>query len=196
MFLFLKRIFVFLILTKIANVFAQIRNTRPSAGTTVDINQRVNFRVKTSTNSGSIQEVKFTFQNPNGDLFETNGRRRGNGYRTRRRLAVAGTWQWKVTVITSTGEEQSIDWRDIVAANDAAPTVPTPTAPTPTAPTPTAPTPTAPTPTSIVPIEAVANDIRALLDTDPDLGAKFVRLGFHMCVGGSCDGCVSSVGIC
>lgn len=34
-----------------------------------------------------------------------------------------------------------------------------------------------------------ANDIRVLIGQRPELGPKFVRLGFHDCVGG-CDGCV------
>jgi hypothetical protein len=38
-------------------------------------------------------------------------------------------------------------------------------------------------------VTAAAGDIRALIRDDPALGPKFVRLGFHDCVGG-CDGCV------
>lgn len=38
-------------------------------------------------------------------------------------------------------------------------------------------------------IEAASDDIRDLLQSQPALGPKFVRLGFHDCVGG-CDGCV------
>jgi hypothetical protein len=35
------------------------------------------------------------------------------------------------------------------------------------------------------------SDIKKLIDADVELGAKFLRLGFHDCVGG-CDGCVSN----
>jgi hypothetical protein len=38
-------------------------------------------------------------------------------------------------------------------------------------------------------VTAAANDIRAVIQGDAALGPKFVRLGFHDCVGG-CDGCV------
>ena len=38
-------------------------------------------------------------------------------------------------------------------------------------------------------VEDAANDIRVLIGQQPGLGPKFVRLGFHDCVGG-CDGCV------
>ena len=38
-------------------------------------------------------------------------------------------------------------------------------------------------------IAAAESDIRDLITADPALGPKFVRLGFHDCVGG-CDGCV------
>jgi len=66
---------------------------------------------------------------------------------------------------------------------------PNPPTASPTA-TPTkAPVPIPPIPISTT-IEEVSDEIRELLDDDSDLGAKFVRLGFHMCVGG-CDGCVN-----
>lgn len=45
----------------------------------------------------------------------------------------------------------------------------------------------------LTPGEAIADlkaDILSLIEDDPDLGPKFLRLGFHDCVGG-CDGCVN-----
>jgi len=169
----------------------QIRNRRPAANASVDLNQRVNFQLRASSSSGNIDEVKFTFRSPGGAEFDMDGTRRNRRYRARKRLKKAGTWQWMVTVTDSSGQVQTSDWRNIVVGDDSTPTPPT--APTPTAPTPT--TPSQPTPTSSVPIEAASNDIRALLNTDRDLGAKFVRLGFHMCVGGSCDGCVDMTNV-
>ena len=44
------------------------------------------------------------------------------------------------------------------------------------------------------PAEAVAQaqaDILQLITMDDDLGPKFLRLAFHDCVGGRCDGCVN-----
>ena len=43
------------------------------------------------------------------------------------------------------------------------------------------------------PADAIATakiDILDIMQEDPRLGPKFVRLGFHDCVGGLCDGCV------
>ena len=39
-------------------------------------------------------------------------------------------------------------------------------------------------------IEAASEEIADIVRSSRRLGPKFVRLGFHDCVGGSCDGCV------
>ena len=39
-------------------------------------------------------------------------------------------------------------------------------------------------------IDAARAEILTIMQADPQLGPKFVRLAFHDCVGGLCDGCV------
>ena len=173
----------------------QFQLRKPNAEASVARRQMVNFFIKAKGNSGrSIQEATFTFQSPDGDVSEISRRKRGKRkYQVKKRLGDIGTWQWMVTITTTSGESQELDWRAItVVDNSPAPSSPTDDVPT-AAPAASTANPTQPTPTSEIPIETVTDDIRLLLSSDETLGAKFVRLGFHMCVGGSCDGCVSII---
>ena len=93
-----------------------------------------------------------------------------------------GTYKWRIKV----KNKNKSSWKTLTVTGGTP--APTPTSNTP-APTPTSNTP-APTPTPNDLIENAKSDILALTTNNIPLKAKFLRLGFHDCVGG-CDGCVS-----
>jgi hypothetical protein len=105
---------------------------------------------------------------------------------TTKRALAEGTYKWRI----KPKKENKSNWKTLtVTSGPTPPTTPAPTSNTP-APTPTSNTP-APTPISDDFIESAKADILALTSNNVPLKAKFLRLGFHDCVGG-CDGCVSS----
>ena len=110
---------------------------------------------------------------------------------------VAGDWQWRVKATDSSGISNTSGWYSMTISGETTPTTSSPVA-TPPASSPVAST-TAPTSspvtspisspieTPVPPIAAASNAIRNL--STQAMRAKFVRLGFHDCVGG-CDGCI------
>lgn len=177
------------LVVSIHTVSAQIEmtNRKPSAGTTYELNKRVRARVRvkpseSATDGTTIASVTFHFTNPNGVTFDINGTKGKNSvYFARKKVMVPGTWQWSVTATSSAGDEKTLPDRSVTVLDSNAPT----TTPAPI----TMPT-AAPAALSIEQaINSASEEIRTLLDSNQDLGAKFVRLGFHMCVGG-CDGCI------
>jgi hypothetical protein len=112
--------------------------------------------------------------------------------------SVSENLEWRVRAILSNGFEEITGWQSLNVKNTG-PIAPTTSAPVP-APVPTtnapvvSPTTSAPVVAPTLegpPIDALIADIRAVISSFGNpLRAKFVRLGFHDCVGG-CDGCVN-----
>ncbi len=166
-------------------VSAQItmNKRKPNADKTYDLNTRANMKVKVVPGSAApdgttITSVIFHVTNPNGFTFDLTGsKKRNSKYQVKKKLTVVGTWQWSVTATSSAGDERTLPDREFIVVD---PSVPT-----------SSPTTSPPSVLSVQQaLDNASEEIRTLLDEDLDLGAKFVRLGFHMCVGG-CDGCVS-----
>jgi len=165
-------------------VSAQItmNKRKPNADKTYDLNTRANMKVKVVPGSAApdgttITSVIFHVTNPNGFTFDLTGsKKRNSKYQVKKKLTVVGTWQWSVTATSSAGDERTLPDREFIVVD---PSVPT-----------SSPTTSPPSVLSVQQaLDNASEEIRTLLDEDLDLGAKFVRLGFHMCVGG-CDGCV------
>ena len=103
-----------------------------------------------------------------------------------------GTYKWRIKV----KNQNKSSWKTLTVTGGTPAPTPTSNTPAPTpvpntpAPTPNSNTP-APTPAPNDLIENAKADILALTTNNIPLKAKFLRLGFHDCVGG-CNGCVSS----
>lgn len=171
--------------------------------------KNVLFQIKAQpVNGTAIQSVLFILKDPNGDLHLEVGVPKDGSmkWKTKRQLQIEGVWQWKVIAIDSRWKKKNSYWFNIkVGSNEpnAAPSpapIPTPVSkitPSPSSSLTLPPTPKPSSPLTLSPsrsgeppkITEASDDIRTLISNDAGLGPKFVRLGFHMCVGG-CDGCV------
>jgi len=158
-----------------------------------------------------ITEGAFQLQDPSGvegewltgNALKRNARSRAFRFKKKVNLQISGAWQWRVRGTDSIGREKISGWStlNVTGGETAAPvgTTPAPvTSPTTSAPvgTPTTGSPVvstiAPTGSPVSgppPIAAARNAIEDLVNVIAGMKAKFVRLGFHDCVGG-CDGCV------
>lgn len=185
-------------------VSAQINtnNRAPKNDFSTEVGQKVIFQLGVKSDDAAIASVIFILKNPNCDVLVEAGDPNSNGrYKLKKKPTDAGIWQWMVIITDSNGGTKTLSWRDLTVGSDTVAPTPAPT-PTPSLiPTPTPSLIPSPSPTSapIKPptpprIAEAAADIRSLLSTDVRLGAKFLRLGFHMCVGG-CDGCVDMTNV-
>ena len=165
----------------------------------------------------TVATVQFQLRDPSGALgswvsassITWNGKNRN--FITRGTMTIgdtAGQWDWRVKAVDSDGTSKNSNWfaMTVESSTTAAPTIvesPTTAAPTKatvtTAPTkaptkvPTKAPTKAPTPTpdtTLADIQAAMNAILSIARAaNGRLRPKFVRLGFHDCIGG-CDGCI------
>jgi hypothetical protein len=77
---------------------------------------------------------------------------------------LVGNWQWRAIVADFKGNQAISTWSDIFFLGNEEPPV-------------------------LSAINMIRSDIGGLIDRDPTLSAKLLRMGFHDCVGG-CDGCI------
>lgn len=195
-----------IVLLHAIHVFADISfsNRKPNNNASVDAG-RVTLKVKIKlsrdevrTDGIVISQGEFQLKDPSGAEGEwisgnliprKNENNRAFRFKERVRLNTSGAWQWRVRGTDSTGREKTTGWLTLnVTGGDTSAPVPAPVrTPTTSAPVgkPTTSSPVSGPP----PIDAARNAIEAMVSRNVGLKAKFVRLGFHDCVGG-CDGCV------
>lgn len=182
-------------------------NASLNAGT---INFRARSRLSKQQINNGVQVTKLSFQlkDPSGteqEWFEgqvsprKNPKSRFFNFKAARTLTQPGAWEWRLEATDTDGTSKISRW--FVFTVDSTNTVPPTKPPTeinsppnspvvpPTATNSPTNSPVAPPTATDPPIEAARTAIQALVNGDAALKAKFVRLGFHDCVGG-CDGCV------
>ena len=181
---------------------------------------RLKVKAVPTQNNIEVTKVVFEIKQPDNVIVALDAwGNKGGVYTKKKKFNMVGDWQWRVNITHSNGEKV-LPWLNIIVIDTSpvaspvttpvaspvttpvaspvttpvASPVTTPVASPVTTPVASPPVSIPPTPTvgGEPPINDVIDDIRDLLrGRDNNLGPKFVRLGFHMCVGGSCDGCVS-----
>lgn len=125
------------------------------------------FAVRASDDSGSIKNVKFSFRDASGSVSTRGGTRddelSADGHEVwyvSETFAEDGKWSWKAKATDYAKNGASTDWSDFFVVG------------------------------GYPGVVSVARSMIAdLIASSISLAPKFVRLGFHDCVGG-CDGCV------
>ena len=184
-------LFLFLALnTILISAVIIVDKTRPKKGYVTNDNESTKLRVKLRS-TFDIRAVIFILKDPIGNVSVEVGKPNGGGkYKTTTKLELEGKWQWQAVIVNSKLSQKTTPWREITVVSTQPSTAvsPKPSSSPISSPLSLSPSPTVPREPPKV--TEATNDIRTLLSTDQLLAPKFVRLGFHMCVGG-CDGCVS-----
>jgi len=181
----MKALIFLTLITLISHVAGsiQFKKRKPERDSTRDAGADIKFKAKVRlsraeiTAGMSITNTDFQLQDPSGEILEwvtgemktrNNPAARTFNYFLDATLPViVGDWQWRMQATDSAGNVKISGWFTM--------TIETPE------------TTSSPTETPVPPIADASNAIRAL--STQALRAKFVRLGFHDCIGG-CDGCI------
>jgi hypothetical protein len=144
----------------------------------------------------TVETVQFQLRDPSGALgswvsassINWNGKNRNfNTLGTMTIGNTAGRWDWRVKAVDSDGTSKNSNWFAMTVESS------TTAAPTKATVTPTKFPTKSPTPapdTTLADIQAAMNAILSIARAaNGRLRPKFVRLGFHDCIGG-CDGCI------
>jgi len=140
-----------------------VQNLVPDSGMTIGSTEYV-FAASVTDDSG-IRSVKFIFRDPNGTIEQLDGAlddQVPGDYSVSKSDMASGSWKWRIrTTDASTARNTVVtDWYDLEVIASVEDG-----------------------------IAAVRSEVESIMRADSTLKAKFVRLGFHDCVGG-CDGCV------
>lgn len=185
-----------------ASAALQFKKRKPSKNSIVEAGERL-FRVRVRLLKNEIalgktvETIQFQLRDPSGALgswvsastINWNGKNRNFNSRATMTIGnTAGQWDWRITAVDSDGSSKTSGWFGMTVLESTGETDPPTAAPTKSAVT-TAPTPTPDT--SLADIQAAMNAILPIARAaNGRLRPKFVRLGFHDCVGG-CDGCIN-----
>lgn len=140
-----------------------VRNPVPADGTTVRSSEHV-FAASVSDPSG-IRSVKFNFRDPSGVIATVDGVAVvgiPEQYSTNMSGMTSGDWMWRIKAKDDSAARNAVTtpWYNFHVTGSAG-----------------------------YAMAAVRAEVQSIIEARRPLAAKFVRLGFHDCVGG-CDGCV------